>query len=172
MPAEWLYIAGGIFIAMLVFVIAYNLLTMQMIQAQKQNALADFNDLLTDIEMVCLQEINNSMLTKITIPTSVRVLYVTSDTKNLLPTVVDRIRNEETNRERNICIQFIDEQIIRCKELTCNTMMPYMGSLPEYMDIKIMVKKILGEAPVKEYDLRITKVLGDEVEVKIGEEIG
>jgi hypothetical protein len=172
MPATWLYIAGGIFIAMLVFVIAYNLLTMQMIQAQKQNALANFNDLLTDIETVCLQEINNSMLTKIAIPTSVRVLYVTSDTKNLLPTVVDRIKNEETNRERNICIQFIDEQIIRCKELTCDTTMPYMGSLPEYMDIKIMVKKILGEALVKEYDLRITKVLGDEVEVKIGEEIG
>lgn len=172
MPENWLYIAGGIFIAMLVFVIAYNLLTMQMIQAQKQNALADFNDLLTDIETVCLQEINNSMLTKIAIPTSVRVLYVTDDTKNLLPTVVDRIKNEETNKEKNICMQFIDEQIIRCKELTCNTTMPYMGSLPEYMDIKIMVKKILGEAPVKEYDLRITKVLGNEVEVKIGEEIG
>jgi len=171
MPADWLYIAGGIFIAMLIFVIAYNLLTTQMIQAQKQNALATFNDLMTDIEMVCLQEINNSMLIKIAIPTSVRVLYVTDDIKNPLPTVVERIKNEETNRERNLCIQFIDEQTIRCKELSCNTIMPYMGSLPENMDIKIMVKKILGEAPVKDYDLRITKTLGDEVEIKIGEEI-
>jgi len=172
MPATWLYIAGGIFIAMLVFVIAYNLLTMQMIQAQKQNALADFNGLLTDIETVCLQEINNSMLTKIAIPTSVRVLYVTDDTKNPLSKVVENISNEEINVGKNICMQFADEQTIRCKKLTCNTMMPYMGSLPEYMDIKIMVKKILGEAPVKEYDLTISKVLGDEVEVKIGGEIG
>jgi hypothetical protein len=171
MPENWLYIAGGIFIAMLVFVIAYNLLTMQMIQAQKQNALADFNDLLTDIETVCLQEINNSMLIKIEIPTSVRVLYVTDDTKNMLSTVVTNITNEVTNTGKNICMQFNDEQFIRCKELTCNTEMPYMGSLPENMDIKIMVKRILGEAPVKEYDLTITKVSGDEVEVKIGEEI-
>ncbi|MDI6825843.1 MAG: hypothetical protein QMD36_01450 [Candidatus Aenigmarchaeota archaeon] len=171
MPETWLYIAGGIFIAMLIFVIAYNLLTIHMIQAQKQNALADFNDLHTDIETVCLQEINNSMQTKIAIPPSVRVLYVTDDTKNPLPTVIERIKNAETNRERNLCMQFIDEQILRCKELTCDTTLPYMGSLPEHMDIKIMVKKILGEAPVKEYDLRITKVLGDEVEVKIGGEI-
>ena len=171
MPAEWLYIAGGIFIAMLVFVIAYNLLTMQMIQAQKQNALADFNDLLTDIETVCLQEINNSMFTKINIPTSVRVLYVTDDTKNPLAKVVENITNEQINVGKNICLQFIDEQIIRCKELTCNTTMPYMGSLPEYMDIKIMVKKILGEALVKQYSLLIVKTGGDKVIVATGEDL-
>lgn len=171
MPENWLYIAGGIFIAMLIFVIAYNLLTMQMIQAQKQNALADFNELLTDIETVCLQETKNYMLMKIEIPTSVRVLYVTDDTKNVLPKVVEDITNEATNTGKNVCMQFNDEQFIRCKELTCNTKMLYMGSLPENLDIKIMVKKILGEAPVKEYSLNITKVLGNEVEVSIGESI-
>jgi aminopeptidase S len=163
MPATWLYVAGGIFLAMLIFVIAYNLLTMHMIQAQKQNALANFNDLYTNIETVCLQEINNSMLTKISIPTSVRVIYVTGDTKNPLPIVIEKIKNEEINTERNLCMQFVDEQILRCKKLTCNVTMPYMGSLPEHMDIKIMVKKILGEAPVREYSLLIVKTAGNEV---------
>jgi len=172
MPEEWLYVTGGIFIAMLVFVIGYNLLTINMIQAQKQMALTKFKDLQTDIETVCLQEVNNYKLTKISIPTSVRVLYVTDDTKNLLPTVVEKINNKETNKARNICMQFIDEQILRCEKLTCNTTMPFMGSLPENMDIKIMVKKILGEAPVKDYELNITKTLGDEVEINIGGNVG
>jgi hypothetical protein len=168
MPENWLYVAGGIFIAMLVFVIAYNLLTINMIQAQKQMALTSFKDLQTDIETVCLQEVNNYKLTKISIPTSVRVLYVTKNIKNPLSTVVGNITRGDRNSERNICMQFIDEQILRCEKLTCNTTMPFMGSLPENMDIKIMVKKILGEAPVKDYELNITKTLGDEVEINIG----
>ncbi len=171
MPANWLYVVGGIFIGLLVFTIAYNLLTISMIQAQKQTVLTTFNDLQTDIENVCFQEMNNSVLTKITIPQSVRVLYVTDEIKTPLISVVEKIKNSETAKEKNLCIQFNDEKILRCKGLTCNTNMSYVGSLPEYMDIKAMVNKILGKAPFKDYNLRITKVLRDEVEVVIGGKI-
>jgi hypothetical protein len=157
MPADWLYIIGGIVIGMLVFVIAYNLVTVSIKQAQEQTFLTSFKDFYTDIENVCIQEINNYIITNIAIPTSVRVLYVTDDKKNLLPTVVEKIKNKEMNRGRNLCMQFADEQSLRCQDLTCNTNMLYMGSLPENMDIKIMMRRILGQALVKEYSLLIVK---------------
>ena len=168
MPATWFYVVGGIVLGILVFTIAYNLITVTMIHAQKQTALTNFNNLHTNIETVCLQEINNSMIVRLQIPLSVRVLYVTDDTKNLLPTVVERIKNKEVNTGRNLCMQFVDEQTLRCRELTCNTSLPYLGSLPEQEDILIMVKKILGEALVKEYSLSIIKKTEEEVTVTTG----
>jgi len=171
MPATWFYVVGGIVIGLLVFTIAYHLISVSIVQAQKQAALSSFNSFHSKLETVCVGEINNSMLTKLKVPEQVRVIYVTDDTINPLATVVDKIKNEETDRERTLCMQFQDEEILRCKKLTCNTTMPYMGILPESMDIEIYVRKILGQAPVKEYYLTLTKTKGDEVEVTIGEEL-
>ena len=171
MPANWLYVIGGILIGILVFTIAYHLISVSIAQAQKQTAISNFNTLHSDLETVCLQEINNSMILKLKIPNVVRVIYVTDNTINPLSTVVDRIKNEETNKDRNLCMQLQDEQTLRCKRLTCNVTMPYMGPLPESMDIKLFVKKILGQAPVKEYELVLKKSFSDEVEVRFGEEL-
>ena len=171
MPATWFYVIGGIVIGMLVFTIGYHLISVSIVQTQKQVALSNFNNLHTNLETICLQEINNSMVLKLKIPNVVRVIYTTNDTINPLPVVIDRIKNEEINKERNLCMQFKDEQTLRCKELTCNVTLPYMGSLPESMDIKLFVKKILGQAPVKEYDLTLRKSFPDEVKVTIGEEL-
>lgn len=173
MPATWFYIVGGIVIGMLVFTIAYHLISVSIIQAQKQAALFSFNRFHSDLKSVCLGEINNSMVLKLKIPNVVRIIYTTNDTMKSLPRVVYRIKDEETNKGRNLCMEFRDEVnvTLRCKKITCNVTQPYMGPLPESMDIKIFVKRILGQAPVKEYYLTLTKTKGDEVEVTIGEEL-
>lgn len=167
MPATWFYVVGGIVIGILVFSIAYHLISVSIIQAQKQNILASFNNLYTDIETVCLQEINNSMLTKLKVSAQVRVIYVTDDTVNPPSTIIDNITNEDMSDGFNLCMQFTNEDFLRCEKLTCNTTLPYMGSLPESMDIKLLVKRILGQAPVKEHSLTLTKTKGNEVEVTI-----
>ena len=171
MPATWFYVVGGIVIGILVFTIAYYLISVSIRQTQKQSAISNFNNLHTNLEMVCLQEINNSMTLKLKISNVVRVIYTTNDTVKPLSTVVYNITNRDTWKEKILCMQFHDEQTLRCKELTCNVSIPYMGSLPESMDIRLFVKKILGQAPVKEYELVLRKSFSDEVEVIIGEEL-
>ncbi len=171
MPAAWLYVIGGIVIGILIFVIGYHLVSISINQAQKQTALSNFNDLHTDIQMVCFQEINNSMLIRSQVPSSVRVLYATEDKDTPLDTVVDKIQNREYSSGHYLCMQFKEEQELRCQKLDCLTIIPYTGSLPKELDIQLMVKKILGKAPVKEYQLEIKKISGDQVSVSIGEEI-
>ena len=171
MPASWLYVIGGIIIGILIFTIGYHLISISINQAQKQTALSNFNDLHTNIQMTCFQEINNSMLIKLQVPNSVRVLYTTDDNKNLLDTVVDKIQNKEYSSGHYLCMQFKEEQELRCQKIDCLTDIPYMGSLPKELDIQLMVKKILGKAPVKEYTLEIKKISGDHVYVSIGKEL-
>lgn len=158
MPESMFYLIGGILIGMLVFTIGYRLITISIIQSQKQMALTDFNELASDLDIVCLQEVNNSMLVKLKIPNLVRVIYATDNTTDLLPTVIDSIKHEELSEGQNLCLQFKNEQFIRCEGLICNSSIPYMGALETYNDFQLMVKKILGEALVKDHTLLLTKV--------------
>ena len=172
MPATWFYVVGGIVIGLLVFTIAYHLISVSIIHTKMQDAISSFNSFHSDLETVCLQEINNSMLTKFKVPEQVRVIYATNDTLNPPQKVIENITNEDMSQDFYLCLQFFDEpETLRCKKLTCNTTIPYMGSLPESEDIELFVKRILGQAPVKEYSLILTKTKGDEVEVTIGEEL-
>lgn len=171
MPATWFYVVGGIVIGLLVFTIAYQLISVSIIQAQKQAALSSFNNFHSNLEAVCLQEINNSMLTKLKIPEQVRVIYANISMEEPPSMVVNNITNKDMIKGFYLCMQFMDEDYLRYNKLTCNTTLPFMGSLPESMDIELFVKKILGQAPVKEYFLILTKTKGDEVEVTIGEEL-
>jgi hypothetical protein len=87
-----------------------------------------------------------------------------------LPKVLDEIKNQQASFGKNVCMQFKDEQYLRCypeppKRLACNVVMPYLGVLPEQEDIFVAMNKILGRGPIKEYTLLINKT-GNEVTVK------
>jgi len=165
MAATWLYVIGGIVIAVLAFTIGYRLVSVSITQAQKQGAIENFNELHTNIQNVCFQEVNNYVFFKMQVPNSVRVIYVTNETNSTLSTVVDKIKDKETSSGMNLCIQFQEEQELRCRELNCHVDLMYMGVLPKSLDIQMMVKKILGEAPVKDYEIYIKKTGGTKISV-------
>jgi len=171
MPDIWVYVFGGIIIAILALVIGYTLLSNTINFSQRQEALNQFSELTSNINTVCLQEFGNSVIKKFTFPFQVRVIYATDDTSNLLPKVLEEIKTQKTSYGKNICLQFKDEQYLRCypeppKKLPCNIIMPYLGVLPEQEDIFIAINKILGRGLIKEYTLLINKTAGDEVTVK------
>jgi hypothetical protein len=170
MPETWIYVAGGIIVAVIAFTIAYNLISSSIEYSQRQNTLAQFSSLYSDINTVCLQEINNSLIKKFSIPLSVRAVYATIDTNNTLPKVTDLIKSEQVSSGQNICLQFKDEQYLRCypqppKKFSCNITVPYMGALQEAEDIWVKVSKILGGPAIREYELCIKKVGGKDVNV-------
>lgn len=157
MSDEILYVVGGIVIGLLVFTIAYRLLTISINQAQKQDAIADFNKLYSYIKSVCLQELDNTMTLKLEIPNIVRIIYSTDNPDSPPVTVVDMIKASYNTTGKNICFQFKLEQEARCSEVPCNTSFPVMGALETYNDLQLMVNKILGKPLTKEYSLTITK---------------
>ena len=164
---NWLWTFGVISVALIASTIAYNLLMRSVYLSQKQDMINNFNDLYTKIQSVCLQEVGNYRYEKLKVYDFVRAIYVTDNTKEYEAKVIEKIRGKETNKAKNLCLQFKDEEKLRCVELDCNVTMPYLGALPHGIDIQLFVKRLLGEAPVKEYGLIISKVSGDEVEVKV-----
>lgn len=157
MSDEMLYVVGGIIIGLLILTVAYKIVTSVIIQSQKQSALANLNTLHNNMESVCLQELDNSMVTRLNIPEYVRVIYATDDTQNPPATVVSSIKGVKNSTGRNLCLQFKQEQGLRCFESTCNISMPFIGSLDVESDLQLMVNKILGRPVVKDYSLNLLK---------------
>jgi hypothetical protein len=175
MPETWIFVVGGIIATVIAFTIAYNLISSFIELSQKQNALTHFSNFYSDVRVICIEDINNYLERKFSIPSSVRVVYATSDTVNLLPKVVDLIKSQQNSSGQNICLQFMNEQSLRCQpespsKLPCNIKMPYLGTLPESEDIWAKVSKILGRSTAKEYDLFIQKTGGNETTISFYKE--
>ncbi|MEM5794258.1 MAG: hypothetical protein QXS48_01565 [Candidatus Aenigmatarchaeota archaeon] len=166
MPEVWVYVVGGIVISILILAIAYHLISSAINFSQKQNTLSQFSDLFTDINSVCVQEINNSLVKKYRFEFQTRVVFST-DEKKIPIKVVDLIKNQNLSSGYNLCLQFKDENYLRCQKLYCNLTMPYLGVLPEKEDIWVSVSKILGSAPFKEYELEIKKISSEKVNITI-----
>lgn len=168
----WVYVFGGIVVAVLAMVIGYTLLSNTINYSQRQDALTQFSDLCYSVNVVCVQELGNSLTKKYSFPMAVRVIYATEDVNNILPTVLGKIKNQEVSYGKNICLQFKDEQYLRCcqeppKHFPCKIQMPYLGVLPEHEDIFVAVNKILGRSPRRDYEVLINKSFGDEVLITI-----
>jgi len=170
MPELWIYVVGGVIIAIIAMLIAYNLISSLINHSQRQDALAQFSDFCSNVNMVCMQEIGNSLLKKYSFPMIVRVIYATDDITNPLPKVVDKIKNKEESSGKNVCLQFKDEQFLRCcpevpKQFYCEIQMPHLGVLPEHEDIFVAVNKILGKSPRRDYEVLMNKTSGDKVSI-------
>lgn len=173
MPDVWVYVFGGIIIAVISLTIGYTLLSHVIDFSQKEDVLNhQFLELCSDVNTVCLQEVGNHLTGGFSFPFQVRVVYATDNVTDTLHKVVDEIKNQVLSSGNNICLQFKDEQILRCcpeppEKLPCRMDMPHLGVLPENEDIFVAVNKILGRGPRRDYELSINKTTGDEVTISI-----
>ena len=174
MPETWIFIIGGIVIAFIILLISYTLISNAVNLSERQTALGEYSKLFTDIQSVCLGEVNNSIgPQKYLVPFSVKILYATNVTNETVFPFVDKIKNLETSSGSYLCLQFKDEKELRClpekpESMYCNVTMPYLGALPETEDIWMMVNKILGKPRIKEYYLLIKKAGPDEINISVG----
>ena len=78
MPDVWLYVAGGVIISIMAFVIAYTMMAGTIDLSQRQTATSQLSNLYHNaVATVCIQEINNSMIKKVSFYSEVRVVYAT-----------------------------------------------------------------------------------------------
>jgi hypothetical protein len=169
----WIYVAGGIILSVIAFVIAYSMMVGLVDSSQRQTATTQFSNFYNNVvASVCIQEINNSMNRTISFPSLVRIVYATDETSKPLVKVVDLIKNAEMSSGKNLCMQFKDEQNLRCfpqppDKMYCTIKMPYLGVLPETEDIFMKVKKILGQPEIRDFNLFVKKTEGDVVEISV-----
>ena len=167
----WIYIVGSVIVGVIAFSIAFNFYLSSINYSENQNMLKKISDFYSTVFSVCLQELNTTQESQITLLTNIRVLYATDDIENPEIKIVDKIKNQNIGSGKNLCMQYKNENELRCfpkeSNLACTINMPYMGVLPENEDIWVKVKKILGFPASRDYSLIVQKVKGKEVNVTV-----
>ena len=157
---------AGIVISMLVVVIAYNLFVIQNQMVEKQSAINQFNNLISDVNTVCIREIGNRMTGKVSIYPVIKLIYATDDIKTVVPEnlAIEYITEEKISEGEHLCMQ-LDEESLRCEKAECKVKIPYLGTLPITKDIWLMVKKILRQPLVRDVDIYLMKTSGNLVSI-------
>jgi len=157
--SDWFWVIGGLIIAGIFMVMAFQFFGIITEQSSKQSAITSYGNVGSWIQTVCINEKGYTVTKKITIPQSVIAIYA-ADGKNKPPVKIDTLIHDKRTKTGNYyCMQFspINAEDPRCQKMDCDVNMTYIGSLPESMDVYSMVTRIFGGRPVFTYSLRIMK---------------
>ncbi|MEM5799186.1 MAG: hypothetical protein QXZ43_00760 [Candidatus Aenigmatarchaeota archaeon] len=164
MTDEIFYLIGSFIIGVLFFSISYKLIMSSIKQMQNENVLKDFETIYYSIESLCKNP-NNGLGINYEIPTSIKVVYATDDIENF-GFVENFVDSKIYSKGMNFCIFFKDEEKPRCKKLSCQLLMPFLGTLDYQNDFQLLVNKILGKKSIKKYNIYIQNLAGKVVITK------
>jgi len=184
MPETWVYVAGGVVAGILIFAIAYTLLSAYVRYNEKQNDLKEFSSLASDAKLVCYGSKDNFLVKSYTFSENLKILYATNNTSCssdadcnpsekcennfcLLQKPVEAIMSRKFSFGKSICLQFKDELELRCEKLACNVSFQPIGVLPETIDIWAAVNKILGRGNYRNFMLNLTKDSFDSINITL-----
>lgn len=162
----WVYVLAGLIIAGITLFASYHLLSSALELQQQQATLAEFQSLCSDVQTVCLQEVNNSILHSYAFPFELKLIFATQEARVPLK-VYELLKEQQLSTGSKVCLQLKGEEELRCKELLCNVTMPYLGVLPEQETFWIAVSKLLGKAPSWQFELLIKKVSATNVTIEL-----
>lgn len=167
--AIWVWIAGGIIIGFLIFIIAYSQLIVATEKIKQSRVLEQWSELGNIINNLCWSFIGNEREYKISFSEDVALIYLTDDVKESFPNPVELIKNQVNSTGKNLCLSFysgVDQETLRprCIELECNSTMPYLGAIPPEQSLIALLNRILGGHPRFEPRLKLKRLAG---EVKI-----
>jgi hypothetical protein len=183
MSETWVYVAGGVIVGMLVFAIAYTLMSAYVKFNEKQNDLKEFSSLVSDAKLVCYGSKGNFLIKSYIFSENLKILYATNNIScssdadcnypiercenNFcsLQKPVEAIRNKQFSFGKNICLQFKDEIELRCEKIACNVSFQPIGALPATEDIWAAVSKILGKGNYRNFMLNLTKHSFDSINI-------
>jgi hypothetical protein len=183
MPATWVYVAGGVLAGILIFTIAYTLISASVRFNEKQNDLREFSSLISDASFVCYGGKGNFVMKAYKFSENLKIIYSTNNISCssdsdcnyplercennfcLVQKPVDAIKSKAHYFGKSICLQFKDEMELRCEALACNISFQPIGVMPATQDIWVAVNKILGKGNYKSFTLKIIKDSFDSINI-------
>ena len=153
--STWVWIMGGVVLAMIVLSIFFTVLARLTVDRHKQDSLESFSSIVTSINTVCDFRQSRSILETITLSDLTKNIYASDDYEM-------RVMDEKTSG-KNLCLNFSGE--ITCKTLNCEIVMNYFST---EKPLRGLINKITGNIGYDDYQVKVFSE-DDKVHVTIGE---
>jgi hypothetical protein len=171
--AAWIWIIMSVVLGILVVVFGSTLIFNQLDLTQKQLAIDEFTDFAGKIKTVCTEGVGEIYYYKISIPEKTRAIYVSNFSDQLPPDKVsDFITKGKSSLGTYVCMQFFDENLPRCVQISCYTNFNYIGTPSLQPLLQSLVARLSGQYPTYYFLVRIEKTDYNYVLVNATQTIG
>jgi hypothetical protein len=157
--AAWIWVVMSVVLGILVLVFGSTLLLQQFTLTQKQLAIDQFQDFYGKVKTICAEGgIGEIYYYKITIPESMRAIYVANASDTLPPDKVsDYITKSRSAVGNYFCMQFSDENLPRCAQIACYSNFTYIGNPSLKPTLQSMLARLGGQSPVYYFLIFVNK---------------
>jgi hypothetical protein len=157
--AAWIWIIMSVVLGILVLTFGAILILNQFDLTQKQLAIDEFTDFSGKIKRTCTEGgIGETYYYKISIPEKTRAIYVSNFSDKLPPDKVsDFITKGRSSLGNFVCMQFFDENIPRCVQISCFTNFTYIGTPSLQPTLQSLVARLSGQYPTYYFLVKIQK---------------
>jgi len=169
--ANWIIVIGSVIIGMTIFVIGISLFVKQIRTTQRQIILEEIQDFHDKLESTCDMGKGSRYYYNLVIPDNVRAVYAAENDHESPPDKVSVLISDfEASVGDYLCIQFFDDNLPICQELSCLTNFTYIGSPSLKSNLQTLLARLRSDYPVFEYSVEIEK--SDEYFLNVISEMG
>lgn len=155
---EWIWIAASIIAGLIIFSLAYNQIVQMNVAITEQKSLEQFEEIANIVNNLCWSFAGNKREYRVALSENVEGIYAakTPYEKYRREELIDYILLPQNSFGNYLCIQITNKRT-KCKELDCNTSIPFIGSVPEKFSLSMLVNKLMGKGKVSEYLLHFIR---------------
>ncbi|MFH7880985.1 MAG: hypothetical protein QXI09_03190, partial [Candidatus Aenigmatarchaeota archaeon] len=155
---EWIWIAASIIAGLIIFSLAYNQIVQMNVAITEQKSLEQFEEIANIVNNLCWSFAGNKREYRVVLSENVEGIYAakTPYEKYRREELIDYILLQQNSFGNYLCIQITNKRT-KCKELDCNTSIPFIGSVPEKFSLSMLVNKLMGKGKVSEYLLHFVR---------------
>lgn len=154
----WLWIAGSIIIALLIFSIGYKYISETYKKNTELESLESFERLVNLVNNLCWSFSGNKREYTLTVFETVQGIYASRSNKIKFTEneLLEKIKLKEISEGEYLCIQ-IKNKRIRCEKIECNVSLPFLGFNKEEPNFGNIFNKLVGKGNKFEYKLNLEK---------------
>jgi hypothetical protein len=152
--AKWIWIAGGVVAALIIFSIAYNQIAQVSLSSIEQRSLEQYDEMKNIINNLCWSFAGNKREYMVNLGETIEGVYAATNPyeKYENDQLINKINSEENATGNYFCIKVKDKRL-RCEGLECNATIPFIGSVPENSSLSALINKFMGRGRIFNYDL-------------------
>ena len=157
--SKWVWIVGGVIAGLIIFSVAYQQIVQINLAKTEQRSFEAYSETKSIIDNLCWSFTGNKREYTLNLAETVEGMYVASgryeeyENEDIEKWIITK--NESTGNF--LCIKIKDKRL-ECQELSCNTTMPFLGSVPEEYSLITFLSKLMGKGPVFVYDLNFERM--------------
>ena len=152
--AEWMWIIGGVIVAIVVLTLAYDQILKSQRTRIEQMSIDHFNEIASNLDNLCWEFLGNKRELTIELGDMVEGIYAANSPSIEYEKVqlINNIVQNENSTGNYLCLKISNKRLY-CENFTCNVTFPFIGYVPEQFSLTALINSLMGRGKIYTYSI-------------------